>query len=77
MLLFLDAIPYITIFIFGITIGSFRWSPAVYVYPEYNGLYTANGQQLYVSRGVGYLGFAGRIGQRPEITLIKLTNDCK
>ena len=61
----------------GITIGSFRWSPAVYVYPEYNGLYTANGQQLYVSRGVGYLGFAGRIGQRPEITLIKLTNNCK
>ena len=61
----------------GITIGSFRWSPAVYIYPEYNGLYTANGQQLYVSRGVGYLGFAGRIGQRPEITLIKLTNDCK
>ena len=61
----------------GINIGSFRWSPAVYIYPEYNGLYTANGQQLYVSRGVGYLGFAGRIGQRPEITLIKLTNDCK
>ncbi|HJA15461.1 MAG TPA: metallophosphoesterase, partial [Candidatus Butyricimonas faecavium] len=61
----------------GITIGNFRWSPAVYVYPEYNGLYASNGQQLYVSRGVGYLGFAGRIGQRPEITLIKLTNNCK
>ncbi|RHR83063.1 metallophosphoesterase [Odoribacter sp. AF15-53] len=61
----------------GITIGNFRWSPAKYVYPEYNGLYESNGQQLYVSRGVGYLGFAGRIGQRPEITLIQLTNDCK
>lgn len=61
----------------GISIGSFRWSPAVYVYPEYNGLYESNGKQLYVSRGVGYLGFAGRIGQRPEITLIELTNNCK
>lgn len=61
----------------GIKIGNFRWSPAKYVYPEYNGLYESNGQQLYVSRGVGYLGFAGRIGQRPEITLIQLNNDSK
>ena len=61
----------------GIRIGKFQWSPAVYIYPEYNGLYESNGKQLYVSRGVGYLGFAGRIGQRPEITLIELTNNCK
>lgn len=61
----------------GIQIVSFRWSPSKYVYPEYNGLYETNGRQLYVSRGVGYLGFAGRIGQRPEITLLELTNDCE
>lgn len=61
----------------GVQIGHFRWSPAKYLYPEYNGLYRSGKHQLYVSRGVGYLGFAGRIGQRPEITLIQLTNDCK
>ena len=61
----------------GIQIGNFRWSPSQYIYPEYNGLYTEGNHQLYVSRGAGYLGFAGRIGQRPEITLIELTNNCK
>ena len=61
----------------GIQIGRFRWSPSQYIYPEYNGLYKHDRHQLYVSRGAGYLGFPGRIGQRPEITLIELTNDCK
>lgn len=58
----------------GIQLGDFRWSPAKYIYPEYNGLYEFDGKQLYVSRGQGYLGFAGRIGLRPEITLLQLTN---
>ena len=60
----------------GIEIGEFRWSPARYVYPEDNGLYESNGKYLYVSRGNGYFGFHGRIGQRPEIPVFRL-QPCK
>lgn len=56
----------------GIRVGAFRWSPSRYIYPEYNGLYREGEQYLYVSRGAGYIGLAGRLGQRPEITLIEL-----
>jgi predicted MPP superfamily phosphohydrolase len=56
----------------GLKIGSWSWSPAKYFFPEYNGLYARDGKQLYVSRGAGYLGFPGRIGRRPEITLLRL-----
>ncbi len=52
----------------GIKIGNKEWSPAKYLYPEYDGLYNENNQYLYVSRGQGYLGFPGRIGLRPVIT---------
>lgn len=58
----------------GIRIGHFQWSPSQYIYREYNGLYHENGHQLYVSRGAGFIGIAGRIAQRPEITLLKLNN---
>lgn len=61
----------------GIKIGTYKWSPAKYIYPEYDGLYEKNNRYLYVSRGQGYLGFPGRIGLRPEITQIILTNDYK
>lgn len=57
----------------GIRIGSKEWSPAKYIYPEYDGLYQENRQYLYVSRGQGYLGFPGRIGLRPVITELILT----
>ena len=53
---------------FGIKIGKYEWSPAQYIYPEYDGLYQYQNQYLYVSRGQGYLGFPGRIGLRPVIT---------
>ncbi|MDR1274698.1 MAG: metallophosphoesterase [Odoribacteraceae bacterium] len=58
----------------GFQAGRYRWSPAKYFFPEYNGLYARDGRQLYVSRGVGYLGIPGRVGLRPEITVIQLTN---
>jgi predicted MPP superfamily phosphohydrolase len=35
-------------------------------------LYTENEQHLYVNRGFGYLGYPGRVGILPEITLIEL-----
>lgn len=56
----------------GIQIGSKKWSPAKYIYPEYDGLYQEKNQYLYVSRGQGYIGYPGRIGLRPVITLLTL-----
>jgi predicted MPP superfamily phosphohydrolase len=56
----------------GVRVRGHQWSPARYFFPEYNGLYAHEGRQLYVSRGVGYLGFPGRVGLRPEITLLEL-----
>lgn len=60
----------------GIETNSFSWSPAQYIYAHWAGLYeqkTKNGSQfLYVNRGLGTIGFPGRIGILPEITLIIL-----
>ena len=57
---------------FGIEIGKFKWSPVKYRYPNWAGLAQFNGRHLYVNRGFGFLGFSGRIGIWPEITVIKL-----
>jgi predicted MPP superfamily phosphohydrolase len=43
------------------------------MYPEWAGLYTEGKQNLYVNRGYGYIGFPGRIGIPPEITIIELS----
>ena len=56
----------------GIRTPWFSWSPSVYKYPEWNGTYREGQQVLYVNRGFGYLGFPGRMGMPPEITLITL-----
>ncbi|MCS7019892.1 MAG: metallophosphoesterase [Cytophagales bacterium] len=58
---------------FGIEIGSFKWSPVQYFYQQWAGLYQQQHQYLYVNRGFGYIGFPGRIGILPEITIIELT----
>ncbi len=57
---------------FGIEIGSWKWSPVKYRYANWAGLANANGRYLYVNRGFGFLGFAGRVGIWPEITVIIL-----
>ncbi|HLW39350.1 MAG TPA: metallophosphoesterase [Brumimicrobium sp.] len=49
-----------------------QWSPIKYKYKHWAGLYQHKNQYLYVNRGFGWLGFPGRIGVRPEITLIEL-----
>ncbi len=59
-------------FQFGVEVGDFKWSPSQYVYKQWAGLYSANQQHLYVNRGYGYLGYPGRIGIPPEITIIEL-----
>ncbi len=57
---------------FGVEVGDFKWSPSQYVYKQWAGLYQENNQYLYVNRGYGYLGYPGRLGIFPEITLIEL-----
>ncbi len=61
-------------FQFGIETKDFKWSPAQYMYKEWAGLYTDkdSGKQIYVNRGLGSIGYPGRIGILPEITLIEL-----
>ena len=58
---------------FGIEIGNVKWSPVKYKYPRWGGLYREKNQYLYVNRGFGYIGFPGRIGMPPEITVIELS----
>jgi uncharacterized protein len=57
---------------FGIDIPGFKWSPVKYRYPRWMGLYEEQGQYLYVNKGFGFLGFPGRVGMWPEITVIEL-----
>jgi hypothetical protein len=57
---------------FGVEIGAFKWSPAQYRYAQWAGLYQQGEQYLYVNRGYGYLGYPGRVGMPPEITVFEL-----
>ena len=57
---------------FGVRGEHFQWSPAKYVYKEWAGLYTEKNQQLYVNTGFGFLGYPGRVGILPEITIFEL-----
>lgn len=56
----------------GIEIPWLKWSPSQYIYSKWAGLYEEDNQYLYVNRGFGWLGFAGRVGIPPEITVITL-----
>ena len=58
----------------GIKFKNINWSPIQYKYKHWAGLYKHNKQYLYVNRGLGWLGFPGRLGMRPEITFIELHN---
>lgn len=57
---------------FGVEIPGFKWSPVQYVYKEWSGLYEKAAQKLYVNRGFGFLGYPGRVGILPEITVLEL-----
>lgn len=59
-------------FQFGVEIPDFKWSPSQYVYPQWAGLYKNGSQHLYVNRGLGCLGYMGRVGIQPEITVLEL-----
>lgn len=58
-------------FQFGIEIPGLKWSPVQYVYGQWAGLYRKGTQYIYVNRGLGFLGFMGRIGIAPEITVLE------
>ncbi len=60
-------------FQFGIELaGFFKWSPVQYFYKRWAGLYREGRQYLYVNRGLGFLGYPGRVGILPEITLLTI-----
>lgn len=57
---------------FGVEVPGFRWSPVQYIYKQWAGLYENGRQKLYVNRGFGFIGYPGRVGILPEITVIEL-----
>ncbi|MGB6031792.1 MAG: metallophosphoesterase, partial [Bacteroidota bacterium] len=57
---------------FGIEIPGWRWSPVNMRYKRWGGLYEEPNQTLYVNTGLGFIGFPGRVGMPPEITVIEL-----
>jgi uncharacterized protein len=63
-------------FQFGVEMKNFKWSLAQYVYKYWAGLYSqelpGKPQYLYVNRGLGMIGYPGRIGILPEITQVTL-----
>ena len=56
----------------GLEAEALRWSPAQYIYKHWGGLYQKGQQYLYVNRGFGFIGFPGRMGVSPEITIFDL-----
>lgn len=57
---------------FGVELPGFKWSPVQYMYKQWAGLYENDTQKLYVNRGYGFIGYPGRVGILPEITVITL-----
>lgn len=57
---------------FGVELPGFKWSPVQYMYKQWAGLYETGKQKLYVNRGFGFIGYPGRVGVLPEITVIEL-----
>ena len=57
---------------FGIEIPGLKWSPVQYMYKQWDGLYENGKQKLYVNPGYGFIGYPGRVGILPEITVIEL-----
>lgn len=62
-------------FQFGFEYKNFKWSPVEYIYKQWAGLYRQGEQYLYVNRGFGAIGYPGRVGILPEITVFELRNE--
>jgi predicted MPP superfamily phosphohydrolase len=57
---------------FGVKIAGIQFSPMYFIQKKWGGLYKSDNQYLYVNRGLGTIGFSGRIEMNPEITLLTL-----
>lgn len=58
---------------YGIEIpGWFKWSPVKYRYEHWAGIYEELGRYINVNRGFGFIGYPGRVGIWPEVTVIEL-----
>jgi uncharacterized protein len=60
---------------FGINLPGLKWSPVQYVYKQWAGLYKKGTKYLYVNTGLGFLGYPGRVGFLPEITVFTFKRD--
>jgi predicted MPP superfamily phosphohydrolase len=49
-------------------VGRYEFSPAQLMYSEWSGLYNEQNSHLYITDGVGSVGFHLRIGTPPEVT---------
>ena len=56
----------------GFKIAGIEFSPIYFVQKNWGGLYKSDNQYLYVNRGLGTIGFSGRVEMKPEITLLTL-----
>lgn len=58
---------------FGVEIpGLIKWSPVKWRYKYWAGIYKEMGQFINVNRGFGFIGYPGRVGIWPEISVITL-----
>ena len=63
---------------FGVEIpGLLKWSPAQYRYKHWAGIYESAGQYINVNRGLGFIGYPGRVGIWPEVSVIELRKKTK
>jgi predicted MPP superfamily phosphohydrolase len=60
---------------FGIEIPGLKWSPVKYIYPQWAGIYRKNDKYINVNRGFGFIGYPGRVGILPEISVIELRKE--
>ncbi len=58
---------------FGLETPFMKWSPVQWMYKQWAGLYEDGKQKLYINRGFGFIGYPGRVGIMPEITVIELS----
>ena len=56
----------------GVEFPWLKWSPVKYRYPRWAGMYEENGKYVHINRGFGFIGFGGRVGIWPEVTVIQL-----
>ncbi len=56
----------------GVETPLFKFSPVQFRYKNWAGMAEENGRYLYVNRGFGFIGYSGRIGIWPEVTVIEL-----